>query len=205
MVLSPAARRAFDVAEESAATRDRYGRHIFGQSVLVARRLVEAGVRLVQVNFVRHDKGKGGQGYDSHSVPPNPPHLDWARTELLPPTDAAFSSLIEDLADRGLLDETLVIMMGEFGRTPRFNKDGGRDHWPQCYSAVLAGGGIKGGQVYGSSDKLAATPLSDPVSPEDLLATLYHLVGLDLQTTMHDLQGRPFPIASGTPVHRLLG
>jgi hypothetical protein len=204
MVLSPAARRAFDVAEEPAATRDRYGRHIFGQSVLVARRLVEAGVRLVQVNFVRHDKGKGGQGYDSHSVPPNPPHLDWARTELLPPTDAAFSSLIEDLADRGLLDETLVIMMGEFGRTPRFNKDGGRDHWPQCYSAVLAGGGIRGGQVHGSSDKLAATPLSDPVSPEDLLATLYHLVGLDLQTTMHDLQGRPFPIVSGTPVHRLL-
>ena len=95
-------------------------------------------------------------------------------------------------------------MMGEFGRTPRFNKDGGRDHWPQCYSAVLAGGGIKGGQIYGSSDKLAATPLSDPVSPEDLLATLYHLVGLDLQTTMHDLQGRPFPITSGTPVHGLL-
>jgi hypothetical protein len=204
MVLSPAARRAFDVAEEPAATRDRYGRHIFGQSVLVARRLVEAGVRLVQVNFVRHDKGKGGQGYDSHSVPPNPPHLEWAKTELLPPTDAAFSSLVEDLDDRGLLDETLVIMMGEFGRTPRFNKDGGRDHWPQCYSAVLAGGGIKGGQIYGSSDKLAATPLSDPVSPEDLLATLYHVVGLDLQTMMHDLQGRPFPIASGTPVHRLL-
>ena len=161
-------------------------------------------MRLVQVNFVRHDKGKGGQGYDSHSIPPNPPHLDWARTELLPPTDAAFSSLVEDLADRGLLDETLVIMMGEFGRTPRFNSHGGRDHWPQCYSIVLAGGGVRGGQVYGSSDKLAAAPLSDPVSPEDLLATLYHLVGLDPRTTMHDLQNRPFPMANGTPIHRLL-
>jgi hypothetical protein len=204
MVLSPAARRAFDVTEESAATRDRYGRHVFGQSALVARRLVEAGVRLVQVNFVRHDKGKGGQGYDSHSVPPNPPHLKWAKDEPLPPTDAAFSSLVEDLADRGLLDETLVIMMGEFGRTPRFNSHGGRDHWPQCYSIVVAGGGIRGGQVYGSSDKLAAAPLSDPVSPEDLLATLYHLVGLDPQTTIHDLQDRPFPISTGTPVRRLL-
>jgi uncharacterized protein (DUF1501 family) len=111
---------------------------------------------------------------------------------------------VEDLADRGLLDETLVIMMGEFGRTPRFNSHGGRDHWPQCYSTVVAGGGIRGGQVYGSSDKLAAAPLSDPLSPEDLLATLYHLVGLDPQTTIHDLQDRPFPITTGTPVLRLL-
>lgn len=204
MVLSPAARRAFDVTAESDATRDRYGRHVFGQSVLVARRMVEAGVRLVQVNFVRHDRGKGGQGYDSHSVPPSPPHLEWSRTELLPPTDAAFSSLVEDLADRGLLDETLVIMMGEFGRTPRFNKNGGRDHWPTCYSLVLAGGGIRGGQVYGSSDRLAAAPTSDPVSPEDLLATLFHLVGLDPGTVIHDLQDRPFPICSGTPVSGLL-
>jgi Protein of unknown function (DUF1501) len=204
MVLSPGARKAFDVTAEPDSVRDRYGRHVFGQSVLVARRLVEAGIRLVQVNFVRHDRGKGGQGYDSHSVPPNPPHLDWARTELLPPTDAAFSSLVEDLADRGLLDETLVIMMGEFGRTPRFNSNGGRDHWPRCYSLVLAGGGIRGGQLYGSSDKLAATPLSDPVSPEDILATLYHLVGLDPRTTMRDLQDRPFPITTGNPVHRLL-
>ena len=171
----------------------------------MARRLVEAGVRLVQVNFVRHDKGKGGQGYDSHSSPPNPPHLSWARDELLPPTDAAFASLIEDLSERGLLDETLVIMMGEFGRTPRFNEHGGRDHWPRCYSAVLAGGGIRGGQVYGASDKLASTPLSDPVSPEDLLATLYHLVGLDPRTEIHDLQGRPFPITTGKPVRGLLG
>jgi hypothetical protein len=204
LIASPAARRAFDVRAESEATRDRYGRHVFGQSTLVARRLVEAGVRLVQVNFVRHDRGKGGQGYDSHSVPPSPPHLAWARTELLPPTDAAFSALIEDLADRGLLDETLVIMMGEFGRTPRFNRNGGRDHWPQCYSAVLAGGGVRGGQVFGASDRMAATVTADPVSPEDLLATLYHLLGLDPRAPIHDLQGRPFPRVGGKAVEGLL-
>jgi hypothetical protein len=204
LIASPAAQRAFDVRAESPATRDRYGRHVFGQSTLVARRLIEAGVRLVQVNFVRHDRGKGGQGYDSHSVPPRPPHLAWAKTELLPPTDAAFSALVEDLADRGLLDETLVIMMGEFGRTPRFNQYGGRDHWPQCYSAVLAGGGVRGGHVHGASDRMAATVTSDPVSPEDLLTTLYHLLGLDPQTPIHDLQGRPFPLVAGKPVEGLL-
>jgi hypothetical protein len=204
LISSPTAQRAFDVQAERASTRDRYGRHVFGQSTLVARRLIEAGVRLVQVNFVRHDRGKGGQGYDSHSVPPRPPHLTWAKTELLPPTDAAFSALVEDLADRGLLDETLVIMMGEFGRTPRFNQYGGRDHWPQCYSAVLAGGGIRSGQVYGASDRLAATVVSDPVSPEELLATLYHLLGVDPQTPIHDLQGRPFPLVAGKPVNGLL-
>ncbi len=204
LISSPAAQRAFDIQAESESTRDRYGRHVFGQSTLVARRLIEAGVRLVQVNFVRHDRGKGGQGYDSHSTPPRPPHLTWAKTELLPPTDAAFSSLIEDLSECGLLDETLVIMMGEFGRTPRFNQYGGRDHWPLCYSAVLAGGGVRGGQVFGASDRMAANVVSDPVSPEDLLATLYRLLGIDLQATIHDLQGRPFPLVAGKPVEGLL-
>src|SRR5262249_31790537 len=204
MVLSPGARKAFDVTAEPDITRDRYGRHVFGQSVLVARRLVEAVVRLVQVNFVRHNQGKGGQGYDSHSTPPNPPHLDWAKTELLPPTDAAFSALVEELADRGLLSETLVIMMGEFGRTPRFNQYGGRDHWPQCYSAVLAGGGVPGGHVLGTSDRMAATVTSNPVSPEDLLATVYRLLGIDPHQPIHDLQGRPFPLVAGKPVDGLL-
>src|SRR5262249_38104357 len=146
LLSSPAAQRAFDISAEPAGVRDRYGRHTFGQSVLLARRLVEAGVRLVHVNWVRHDNGKGLQGYHSHRD-----HLEWSRTELLPPTDAAFASLIEDLADRGLLDETLVMVIGEFGRTPRFNALGGRDHWPNCFSVVLAGGGIRGGQVYGAS------------------------------------------------------
>jgi len=139
-------------------------------------------VRPVHVNWVRHDNGKGGQGYDSHRD-----HLDWAKTDLLPPTDAAFTALLEDLAERGLLDETLVIMMGEFGRTPRFNKNGGRDHWPSCFSVVLAGGGVKGGQVHGSSDRIGACPASNPVTPQDLIATLYHCLGVDPHTVIYDL------------------
>jgi uncharacterized protein (DUF1501 family) len=204
LIASTAAQKAFDLSQEPARTRDRYGRHIFGQSVLVARRLIEAGTRLVQVNFVRHDNGKGGQGYDSHGVPPNPPHLAWAKNELLPPTDAAFASLVEDLADRGLLAETLVVMMGEFGRTPRFNKFGGRDHWSRCYSVVLAGGGVPGGRIHGASDAIAALPTRDPVSPDDLAATVYHLLGVDHRMVMHDLQGRPVPLVEGKPVAALL-
>lgn len=199
MVSSPAAQKAFDISRESPRTRDRYGRHVFGQSVLLARRLVEAGVRLVHVNWVRHDNGKGGQGYDSHSD-----HLNWSKTELLPPTDAAFSSLIEDLNDRGLLDETLVIMMGEFGRTPKFNQNGGRDHWAQCFSLVVAGGGIRGGQIYGASDDIAAYPASDPVTPADLTATLYHCMGIDPETEIYDMQDRPFKLSERKPILGLL-
>lgn len=199
LVASPAAQRAFDVTAEPAKVRDRYGRHIFGQSVLLARRLVEAGVRLVHVNWVRHDNGKGGQGYDSHRD-----HLNWSKKELLPPTDAAFSSLIEDLADRGLLDETLVIVMGEFGRTPRFNKAGGRDHWPSCFSVALAGGGIRGGQVYGASDKIGAYPTANPFRPQDLTATLYQCLGINPHSLIHDQLHRPYALAEGEPVHALL-
>jgi hypothetical protein len=199
LISSPAAQRAFDLSMEPARTRDRYGRHVFGQSVLLARRLVEAGVRLVHVNWVRHDNAKGGQGYDSHRN-----HLEWSKTELLPPTDAAIASLLEDLSDRGLLKETLVIVMGEFGRTPRFNKEGGRDHWPACFSVLLAGGGVHGSQVYGASDKIAAYPTANPVSPQDLIATLYHCLGIDPHTTLYDLQHRPFALADGNPVRGLL-
>jgi hypothetical protein len=204
LVASAASRQAFDVSLESEKTRELYGRHIFGQSALVARRLVESGVRLVQVNFVRRDNGRGGQGYDSHSVPPSPPHLPWCEKELFPPTDVAFAALVEDLHERGMLDETLVVLMGEFGRTPKFNKNGGRDHWPGCYSLVLAGGGVAGGHVYGASDSTAATPTRDVVSPNDLLATVYHLLGLDYRGEMYDLQQRPFPILDGEPVKGIL-
>jgi hypothetical protein len=199
LISSPAAQRAFDIGAEPAAVRDRYGRHIFGQSVLLARRLVEAGVRLVHVNWVRHDNGPGGQGYDSHRN-----HLNWAATELLPPTDAAFAALVEDLADRGLLDETLVILTGEFGRTPRFNPNGGRDHWPHCFSVVMAGGGVRGGQVYGASDRIGAYPAANPVTPQDLTATLYHCLGVNPHTTIYDLQHRPYALVEGTPIHALL-
>jgi hypothetical protein len=199
LVSSPAAQRAFDISAEPAAVRDRYGRHIFGQSVLLARRLVEAGVRLVHVNWVRHDNGPGGQGYDSHRD-----HLAWSEEELLPPTDAAFATLVQDLSDRGLLDETLVVVTGEFGRTPRFNPQGGRDHWPNCFSVVLAGGGIRGGMVYGASDRIGAYPTANPVTPQELFATIYHCLGIDPGTHIHDLQGRPYALVEGAPVGAVL-
>ncbi len=199
LIAAPAVRRAFDIAAEPEEVRDRYGRHVFGQSVLLARRMVEAGVRLVHVNWVRHDNGPGGQGYDTHKD-----HLRWAKDKLLPPTDAAFSSLVEDLDRRGLLDETLVVMMGEFGRTPKFNKNGGRDHWSNCFSVVLAGGGIRGGQVYGASDKIGAYPASDPVTPQDLIATVYHGLGVDPHALIHDQQGRPYVLADGRPLLSLM-
>ncbi len=199
LISSPAAQQAFDISREPAATRDRYGRHIFGQSALLARRLVEAGVKLVHVNWVRHDNGPGGQGYDSHRD-----HLAWSRDELLPPTDAAFVSLIEDLDTRGLLAQTLVIMMGEFGRTPRFNSNGGRDHWPNCFSVVLAGGGVRGGLVLGASDNIGAFPATTAYSPQELMATLYHCVGVDPHTIVTDQQSRPYPLVDGMPIHELL-
>jgi hypothetical protein len=199
LVSSPAAQRAFDVAAEPAHVRDRYGRHIFGQSVLLARRLVEAGVRLVHVNWVRHDNGSGGQGYDSHRD-----HLNWCRTELFPPTDRALTALVEDLTQRGLIDETLVVMMGEFGRTPRLNAAGGRDHWANCFSVLLAGGGIRGGIAHGASDRIGAYPATPPVRPQDLMATVYHCLGIDPHTTIHDLQQRPLALMEGEVVRGLL-
>jgi Protein of unknown function (DUF1501) len=200
LVSSPAAQRAFDVGAEPAPVRERYGRHIFGQSALLARRLVEAGVRLVHVNWVRHDNGPGGQGYDSHRD-----HLDWCRTELFPPTDRAFAALVGDLAQHGLLDETLVVMMGEFGRTPRFNAAGGRDHWAGCFSMVLAGGGIRGGIAFGASDRIGAYPSTNPVHPQDVMATIYHCLGIDPHSTIYDLQHRPLTLMEGESVQAILG
>lgn len=190
---------AFDLSRETAATRDRYGRHVFGQSALIARRLVEAGVRLVAVNWVRHDNGAGGQGWDSHSN-----HLPWCKDELLPPTDAAVASLIEDLAERGLLGETLVYVTGEFGRTPAFNPNGGRDHWPRVFSALLAGGGIQGGRVLGASTPDGAEVARDPVAPGDLAATLFHCLGLPPAMEYHDPLQRPFALADGEVLEALL-
>jgi len=193
------AARAFDLGQESEATRERYGRHIFGQSVLAARRLVESGVRLVGVNWVRHDDGAGGQGWDSHSK-----HLEWSRDELLPPTDRAVSALLTDLADRGILDETLVIMTGEFGRTPKFNADGGRDHWPNVFSVLAAGGGIRGGQIYGASTPDGAYPAADKCSPADLAATLYHCLGVNPHSEILDRTNRPYAVAEGEVLRALL-
>jgi uncharacterized protein (DUF1501 family) len=125
------------------------------------------------------------------------------KNTLLPPCDMAFSALVEDLESRGLLDSTLVIMLGEFGRTPKINRDGGRDHWPDCYSVVLAGGGVRGGTMYGTSDKLGAYPDSNPVTPGDLAATIFSRFGLDPTTELHDLAGRPIRLAGGEPIQGL--
>jgi uncharacterized protein (DUF1501 family) len=155
-------------------------------------------VRFVNVN----DKVHNGQlaNWDSHEN--NFPRL---KDDLLPPADQAFSTLIEDLEARGLLDSTLVIALGEFGRTPRINKAGGRDHWPDCFSVVLAGGGVQGGSTHGTSDKLGAYPDSDPVTPGDLAATLFWRFGLDSAASIRDLTNRPFRLAEGEPLRELFG
>jgi Protein of unknown function (DUF1501) len=189
-------RRAFDLGRETPVVRDRYGRHTLGQSLLLARRLVEAGVRFINVN----DKVHNGQlaNWDSHEN-----NFGRLKNDLLPAADQAYSALIEDLRARGLLDSTLVISLAEFGRTPKVNGNAGRDHWPDCFSVVLAGGGVHGGSIYGRSDRIAAYPAADPVTPADLAATLYWLFGLDTHTEVHDLTGRPYRVADGDPLQKL--
>lgn len=210
-------RQAIDLSREDVRTRDRYGygpapltvgegggggngaelgfaRQMRGQNLLLARRLVEAGVPFVNV----YDFRQQGQNWDAHFK-----CFNQHKTHLLPLADRSLAALIEDLDQRGLLDSTLVVAMGEFGRTPRINGDGGRDHWPDCYSLLLAGGGVKGGLVHGSSDALGEYPATDPVSPADLAATIYSRFGLDPQTEIHDQTGRPWRIADGKPLTSL--
>ncbi len=199
---SPKVRKAFDLSAEPASIRDRYGRTSYGQACLLARRLVEAGVRFVNVYFSEFIGGNR-QGWDTHGFggqPMNPFLKDW----LMPLTDQTLPTLIEDLDQRGLLSTTLVLWMGEFGRTPRINKLAGRDHWPQCYPAVLAGGGVKAGFVYGASDKIGAYPVSDPATPDDLAATIFELLGIDPHTEIRDALNRPFPIAKGNPLRDII-
>ena len=196
LLRSESVRRAFALDREDPRLRDRYGRNKHGQSVILARRLVEAGVRFVTV----YDHSVNGQlaNWDAHAdVFPR------LKNDLIPPADRAFAALIDDLTDRGLLDSTLVVAVGEFGRTPKINGTAGRDHWPYCYSAVLAGGGIRGGTVFGASDKFGAYPDRDPVTPGDLAATLFRRFGLDPQSEIRDLTGRPQPIADGRPIRGL--
>jgi hypothetical protein len=180
---------AFSLASEPPAVRDRYGRHRFGRALLLARRLAEAGVPMTAIHF---NEMTLCDGWDTHSK--NFPAL---QGELLPMLDEGLSALLEDLDQRGLLGQTLVVVMGEFGRTPRINKDGGRDHWGLCQSVLLAGGGIRGGQVQGSSDRIGAYPVADPVDPVDLHATLYHCLGVDPDQVVHDHLGRPYPLSTG--------
>jgi hypothetical protein len=175
-LLTAASRNAFDLADERGELRARYGRNTFGQSCLLARRLVEAGARLVTVNMFETVFDQ--ITWDCHGARPFSTLDDYAR-ELLPVFDQGFCSLIDDLSSRGLLDTTLVVATGEFGRTPRLNAAGGRDHWPGVWSAVLAGGGIRGGQVIGASDSIASAPETRPVAPRELVATMYRCLGID--------------------------
>lgn len=206
LVASPAARRAFDVEQEDPRLRDRYGRNEYGESFLLARRLVEAGVRLVTVTWMYFVPSNGRilNVWDTHGGTADLGSVsgfDMLRADYgIPPFDRAYSALLEDLQARGLLDETLVVCTGEFGRTPRVNPNQGREHWGMCYSALIAGGGVRGGQVYGASDKLGAFPAEDPVRPEDLLATIYQALGIDPASEIRDRENRPFAISLGRPV-----
>jgi hypothetical protein len=197
MLGSSQVRTAFDLSQESDATRERYGRNIHGQCVLMARRLVEHGVPLVSVNW--HNDGKNF--WDTHGD-----NFNRLKNELIPPADMALSALLEDLEQRGMLDETIVAWVGEFGRRPQITKNNaGREHWPYCYSGVLAGGGFRKGLVYGSSDRHAAHPETDPVSPQDFATTILHAMGMDTEAMLPDLQNRPHRICSGKIIHDLLG
>lgn len=186
-------REALDLNREKPELRDRYGRNTFGQSLVLGRRLVEAGVPCVTVNWSR------GGSWDTHGG--NFPAL---KNNLLPGFDLTFSTLLQDLADRGLLESTLVVATGEFGRTPQVNKDGGRDHWAGVYTVVLAGGGIHGGRVHGASDPQAAYPASDAVGPWDIAATVFHCMGLSPETEIRDRVNRPLKITRGEPIRTLL-
>jgi uncharacterized protein (DUF1501 family) len=198
LISSPAAKAAFDLTREDPKLRDRYGRTRFGQSCLLARRLIESGVRLVRVNWTRVPNAPNNGHWDTHTR-----NTDGVKA-LMPILDAAYSTLLDDLADRGMLDDTLVIWTGEFGRTPKFNAAGGRDHWGNVFSVALAGGGVKGGVVYGSSDANAAYPKEGRVRPQDLTATIYHTLGIPIDSEMTDTLGRPLPITRGEVVNAVL-
>jgi hypothetical protein len=197
LLQSPAARRAFSLSTEPATVRERYGWHPFGQSCLLARRLVESGVRLVTV-FWNAPANTDNQSWDTHSN-----SFERLKNYLLPAYDRAVSALLEDLQARGLLAETLVLSLGEFGRTPKINKQAGRDHWGFCQSMLLFGGGVRGGQVYGSSDASAAYAAEAPVSPDDVAATVFDGLGIAFDREIRDGQGRPLALCTGKPVRRL--
>lgn len=208
MLTSPAARRAFHIDQEPGTLRDRYGRNEYGESFLLARRLIESGVRLVSVVWMYiSPTGVVSNVWDTHGgvgIPDGATGWSMLRAPYcLPPLDQAYSALLEDLHLRGLLDDTLVVAMGEFGRTPRLNPQQGREHWGPCYTVAFSGAGVRGGQVYGGSDRVAAYPSDNPVSPEDVLATMYHALGIRPDAEVHDREGRPVRICDGRPITAL--
>ena len=195
LVTSPRAREAFDLSAEPAALKERYGMNAYGQSALLARRLVEAGVTFVNINLYEKDV----DWWDDHyTIEPN-------LRKRLPRYDQALSTLIEDLAERGMTDEVLVAAFGEFGRAPRIDSYAGRGHWPGAMTAILSGGGLKCGQIVGSTTRDGAEPKDRPLGPEDLLATIYHVAGVDPQRTLQDRQARPIPLLpGGRPIRELI-
>lgn len=200
LLASAASRGAFDLSAESEKTRLQYGMTPFGQSCLLARRLIEADVRLVQVNWYRGpDEPADNPCWDSHTN-----ETKRLREVLIPPTDQGFAALLEDLSQRGRLDETLIVCMSEFGRTPKFNGRAGRDHWGPVFSITLAGGGIRGGVVHGASDALGAYPRQGLVRPEDITATMFHCLGLSPDAEFYDSQNRPYAISRGHVIQPIM-
>lgn len=199
MLTSDHVRRAFDLSAEKESVREKYGRTSYGQSCLLARRLVESGVKFVTVYFSNSIGGRriNEGGWDTHGFDDTRMYKIVDKYHL-PITDQTLPTLLDDLEERGLLQDTLVVWMGEFGRTPEINKNESRDHWPQCYTALLAGGGVKGGYVYGESDERAKFPAEKPVKPEDLAATIFQLMGIDPATEIYDRNNRPLVIGGNT-------
>jgi hypothetical protein len=196
LLTSDRARAAFNLSREPEAVKARYGPTLFGTSLLIARRLVESGVTFVGVTT----ESRGAGHWDSHNN-----NFGMLKTFNLPNLDQIATALIEDLDGRGLLDSTLVVIMGEMGRAPKVNPAAGRDHWPQCGFSLLVGGGVKEGFVLGGSDKLGAYPTDHPVTPGDLVATIYHLLGVDPELAIPDLTGRPIAIShGGMPIREIL-
>jgi hypothetical protein len=202
LLTSTRAQDAFDIGIESPRTRDRYGRDKFGQSVLLARRMVEAGVRFVNIHWPNVG---GGANWDTHAG-----GFNRLKNHLLPLADRAIAALIGDLSDRGLLQETLVMILTEFGRAPQIGKTfqnsggpGGRDHWSNCFSVVLTGGGLTGGRTYGSSDAKGAYPADKPLTPADLTATVYQLLGIDPGAVLRDAAGQTHRLCDGTAIDLL--
>jgi hypothetical protein len=189
--------KTFALDGEPSRVQDRYGRHRFGKALLLARRLAEAGVPMIAIHF---NEMTVCDGWDTHTKE----HFPALKNELLPMVDQGLSALLEDLQQRGLAGETVVVMMGEFGRTPRINAAAGRDHWGLCQSVLLAGSGIKGGQVVGTSDRIGAYPANDPFDPVDIHATVYHVMGLNPAAHLRDHLDRPWPLSTGKVVSRLV-
>lgn len=191
-------RNAFDLNSEPDTVRDRYGRSRYAQSVLLSRRLVEAGVSVVRINWTRIKDQPNQGGWDTHAT-----NATALKSLLMPIMDRAYSALLEDLAQRGLLDETLVVWLGEFGRTPRINGNAGRDHWGRCFSIAFAGAGVRGGTLYGTSDKDAGYPIEGKVTPADVVATIFHSLGHTPESEIRDTVGRPYAISRGEVIEAI--